>query len=57
MLKLGKITEIAREINKYIIDVVGLQEARWRIWGRLFGTAIMLNAKMRKSLLDFEPIN
>ncbi|KAG8236652.1 hypothetical protein J437_LFUL014498 [Ladona fulva] len=36
MLKLGRMKEVADEMQKYRIDVMGLQEIRWQGQGRIY---------------------
>ncbi|XP_071652474.1 uncharacterized protein [Temnothorax longispinosus] len=74
MLQAGKMMEVAEEVLRYGLDVVALQEVRWKGNGRIDkknysmfysgsetrtgqrGTGFIINSKMKKSYLGFEPL-
>ncbi|XP_039297373.1 craniofacial development protein 2-like [Nilaparvata lugens] len=67
--------EVYNEMQKFNLDILALQEVRWKGSGRIdkkdfslyysgnpeksgmYGTAFMINANLRKSVLGFEPIS
>ncbi|KAK4875945.1 hypothetical protein RN001_012367 [Aquatica leii] len=58
LLETGKIEEISREMERYKISILALQEIRWGGAGRgQHGSAFMIDKKIKNKLIQFKKID